>query len=71
MKPTLFLFWDDADKVKVTDWKLEALFNVIDNIYRHNMHLTVTSNLDLTELQEKLSPAICRRIDDICRKVEL
>lgn len=67
----LHLFWDDADKLKVTDWKLEAIFGVIDGIYRHQLDLTITSNLDLSELQEKLSPAICRRVDDICTKLEL
>ena len=65
------LFWDDADKFKVTDFKLEMLFHLVDLIYRTNAKLSVTSNLDLLELQEKLSPAICRRIDDICEKVKL
>ena len=67
----LHLFWDDADKFKVTDFKLEMLFHLIDMIYKHNANLSITSNLNLIELQEKLSPAICRRIDDICEKVKL
>lgn len=65
------LFWDDADKVKVTEWKMEILFSVIDAIYRNEMRLTMTCNLNLSELQDKLSPAIVRRIDDICNLVEL
>ena len=70
-KKKFHFFWDDIDKLKVTDWKLESVFALIDGIYRNNQQLTVTSNLDLKELQEKLSPAICRRIDDICTKIEL
>jgi DNA replication protein DnaC len=67
----IHLFWDDADKFKVTDFKLESIFDLIDKIYRNCQHMTITSNCNLIELQEKLSPAICRRIDDICTKVKL
>jgi DNA replication protein DnaC len=81
-KPTEFLaiddgiegthvFIDDVDKFKLTDFKLESLFDFIDTIYRQNIGLTMTSNSTLMELQEKLSPAIVRRIDDICTKIEL
>jgi DNA replication protein DnaC len=63
--------WDDADKIKVTDFKIEGLFELIDGIYKNEMPLSITSNLDISELQAKLSPAICRRIDDICRKIVL
>jgi DNA replication protein DnaC len=65
------LFWDDCDKVKTTDFKLEIIFELVDGIYRHEMGLSVTGNSNLLELQSKLSPAICRRIDDICQVVEL
>lgn len=67
----IHLFWDDADKFKVTDYREEALFDLIDRIYKNNEKLTITSNASLSELQEKLSPAICRRIDDICKLVEV
>jgi DNA replication protein DnaC len=67
----LNLFWDDADKFKVTEYKLEILYDLIDRIYRDEQSLTLTTNNDLRELQEKLSPAIVRRIDDICTKIEL
>jgi len=65
------LFWDDCDKVKTTDFKLEILFDLIDGIYKHEMGLSITGNSSLIELQSKLSPAIVRRIDDMCRVVEL
>jgi len=69
--PIFHLFWDDADKMKVSDYRQEILFDLIDRIYKHNQELTLTSNLTLAELQEKLSPAICRRIDDMCKVVSL
>lgn len=69
--PNLFLFWDDADKFKVTDYKQEILFELVDGIYRNEQSLTVTSNFDLADLQNKLSPAIIRRIDDMCRVIEI
>jgi hypothetical protein len=70
-KTRFHMLWDDADKIKVTDFKMEGIFELIDGIYRHEMPLSITSNYDLNELQEKLSPAICRRIDDICVRIEL
>jgi DNA replication protein DnaC len=65
------LFWDDCDKVKTTEFKLEIVFDLIDGIYKHEMGLSITGNSNLLELQPKLSPAICRRIDDICQVIEL
>lgn len=45
------LLLDDIDKCKPTDFRTEALFDLIDTIYRHNFGLTITSNSDLRELQ--------------------
>jgi DNA replication protein DnaC len=70
-KKHFHLFWDDADKIKVTEFKLEAIFELIDGIYRHEMGLSVTSNDNLQELQSKLSPATVRRIDDVCKVIEV
>ncbi len=69
--PLLHLFWDDADKMKVSDFRQEILFDLIDRIYKHEQAITLTSNLTLQELQEKLSPAIVRRLDDICTVISL
>jgi DNA replication protein DnaC len=67
----IHVFWDDCDKLKPTDFKEEALFNLIDTIYRGAHSLTMTSNCDLVELQKKLTPAMVRRIDDICTVVRV
>lgn len=67
------LLWDDAEKFKATDFKYQGLFALIDLIYRRQLNLSVTSNLSLVELdqQEKLQPAVVRRLDDICRVMEV
>lgn len=67
------LFWDDVDKFKMTDFKSQGLFDLIDTIYRNNLSLTLTSNFTLKELVdlEKLHPSLIRRIDEICRVVEV
>ncbi len=67
------LFWDDVDKFKMTDFRSQGLFDLIDLIYRKNLSLTVTSNFTLKELVEfeKLHPSLIRRIDEICKAVEV
>jgi DNA replication protein DnaC len=67
------LFLDDIDKFKVTEFKFEVLFDLLDTIWKRKLQLTVTSNYSLTDLieQERLHPAIVRRIDDICQAVEV
>jgi hypothetical protein len=29
------LFWDDIDKLKLTDFKTEVLFDLVDSLYRY------------------------------------
>ncbi len=67
------LFGDDVDKFKMTDFRSRGLFDLIDTIYRNNLALTLTSNFTLKELVdlEKLHPSLVRRIDEICRVLEV
>jgi DNA replication protein DnaC len=67
------LFWDDIDKLKLTDFKTEVLFDLVDNLYRQNHGLTVTGNYTMRDLvqHERIHPAIVRRLDDMCRSVEV
>ncbi len=67
------LFWDDVDKLKPTDFKTEVLFDLVDTLYRQNHGLTLTSNFSMHDLidRERLHHAIVRRLDDMCRVVEL
>jgi DNA replication protein DnaC len=66
-------FWDDVDKLKPTDFKTEVLFDLVDSLYSRNHRLTVTSNYSMRDMveRERLHPAIVRRLDDICRIVEV
>ncbi len=67
------LFIDDMDKFKPTEFKGEALFDLIDTVYRRKLAITVTTNLGLVGLIEmgRLDSSIVRRLDDICKAVEL
>lgn len=67
------LFIDDIDKFKVTDFKHEVLFDLMDTIYKRKLGLTITSNYTLSELATagSVHPSIVRRIDDICAVVQL
>jgi DNA replication protein DnaC len=67
------LFWDDIDKLKPTDFKAEVLFDLVDILYRQKHGLTVTGNYSMRDLveHERMHPAIVRRLDDMCRLVEV
>lgn len=67
------LFLDDVDKFAASDFKFQALFDVVDTIYKRQLGLTITSNLSLSELarDEILHPAIVARIDAICTAIEV
>ena len=67
------LFWDDIDKLKMTDFKTEVLFDLVDSLYRQKHGLTVTGNYSMGDLveHERMHPAIVRRLDDMCRVIEV
>ncbi|MGA2261228.1 MAG: AFG1/ZapE family ATPase [Acidobacteriota bacterium] len=67
------LFWDDIDKLKLTDFKTEVLFDLVDSLYRHKHGLTVTGNYSMRDLveNERMHPAIVRRLDDMCRVLDV
>jgi DNA replication protein DnaC len=67
------LFWDDIDKLKLTDFKTEVLFDLFDGLYRQKHGITVTGHYSLRDLveRERMHPAIVRRLDDICKLIEV
>ena len=67
------LFWDDIDKLKPTDFKTEVLFELVDALYRRKHGLTATGNYSLQDLveRERMHPAIVRRLDDMCRVIQI
>ena len=54
----------------MTEFKAEAIYALIDNLYRKQVGLTVTSNLRLSGLVDKVGPAVVRRIDNMCEVLE-
>jgi DNA replication protein DnaC len=67
------LFWDDIDKIKPTEFRMEVLFELLDRLYR-NMHgITITGNHSLRDLveQDRMLPAIVRRVDVSCTVIAL
>ena len=50
-----------------------VLLDLVDSLYRQKHGLTVTGNLTMLDLveQERMHPAIVRRLDGMCRAVEL
>jgi len=67
------LFWDDIDKLKPTDFKTEVLFDLVDTLYRRKHGFTVTGSYSQRDLvdRERMHPAIVRRLDDMCRVIEV
>jgi DNA replication protein DnaC len=67
------LFWDDIEKLKLTDFKTEVLFDLVDSLYRQMHGVTVMGNLSMRDLVEKerMHPAIVCRLDHICRIIEV
>jgi DNA replication protein DnaC len=67
------LFWDDIGKLKPTEFKTEVLFELVDALYRRKHGLTVTANYSLKDLveRERMHPAIVRRLDDMCRVIQI
>jgi DNA replication protein DnaC len=67
------LFWDDIDKLKLTDFKTEVLFDLVDSLYRQKHGVTVSGNYSMWDLveHERMHPAIVRRLDDMCRVIEV
>ena len=57
----------------MTDFKTEVLFDLVDTLYRQKHGLTVTGNYSMRALvdRERMNPAIDRRLDDMCRVVEV
>jgi len=67
------LFIDDLDKFRVTDFRFESLFDLVNSIYTRKLGLTVTTNQSLREIRRRqlIDGAILRRIEDICEVLTL
>jgi len=59
---TPFLILDDLGKEKITDWRREQLYIIINNRVASNKPMVITSNCNIAELGEKLDAATVSRI---------
>ena len=57
----------------MSDFRSQELFDLIDTMSRKNLSITITSNFTLKELGEleKVHPSFIRRMDEICRVLEV
>lgn len=66
------LFVDDIEKAPArSDFRAEALFDLLDTIKRRQLAITVTSNLDLPALTKLMGDAAVARLDRICTRIAL
>ena len=66
------LFIDDFDKFKSNEFRGNALLDLINTLHRRKLGLTVTTNYNLSELEQRgIDGAIIRRLDDICKVIEV
>ena len=70
-KPRLFL--EEIDKVRYTEFKINALFEVLDAIYEYNGQLVLNTNLPIPKFSalfgDEAGPAIVRRIGEVCKVI--
>jgi hypothetical protein len=45
-------FWDGIEKLKMTDFKTELIFDLVDSLYHQKTGLTVTGNYSMRDLVE-------------------
>lgn len=62
---------DEVDKVKLTEWKEEILFNFFDSRMSKMKNTLITSNLSPAKLAEKLGENIMSRILSECVVIEV
>jgi DNA replication protein DnaC len=74
-KDYFHFFVDDLGKTPATLDRQYQLFKFFDMIYHCGFGLTVTANYGLDELEQQWNseqaPAIVRRLEDICRVIEM
>ncbi len=70
MTGTDLLVLDDAGSEKWTEWTEPTLYTIIDERYNHAKAVLITTNLNLTGLQQKIGTRAMDRIVDMCDIVE-
>lgn len=65
------LFLDDLGVEKPSDWTCQILYHIIDARYREELPITITSNIPLSGISDKLGDRTSRRIKEMCKIVNV
>ncbi len=60
---------DDIGVGKLTEWKLEKLYEIVDGRYRDRRPTVITTNLSPAELEEQVGARAYDRLLEMCRMV--
>lgn len=69
-KPALLVL-DDLGTQKVTEYVSERLFAIVDGRHQRNLPTIITTNLDLTQLNQQFGSRVVSRIVEVSRFVTL
>ncbi len=64
------LIIDDLGTEQSTDWSRTRIYNILDSRYRNELPLIVTTNLPLTELQNRYEKRTYDRLLEMCTPVK-
>ena len=68
--PKLYaLFWDDIGKATVSDYVLQEIFYMLDEMIKRETKLYLTSIIDLSEIGNVYGISIARRIEDLIDEI--
>lgn len=71
VKAVPFLVLDDLGKERQTDWTTETIYSIINYRYEHMLPTVITTNLSMSDLQERLGAATVSRLMEMCDYVEM
>lgn len=65
------LVLDDMGAEKMTDWAETTIYNLIDQRYRHEKPIIITTNLNLSEIGDRIGPRTMDRLAESYVNVKL
>ena len=65
-KKAALLVLDDVGTEKLTDFVAEQMFTLINHRYTKKLPIIMTSNLDLSELADRIGPRVVSRLREMC-----
>ena len=62
---------DDLGAEKRSDWVLEQLYAIVDERYASNRSMLVTTNLEVTALEEQIGERTVSRLAEMCETLPM